>query len=134
MSLILSSFANYWPYRPLPEATEIGLLDTSSRMSRSYNLSSIMRISGKLIKIEPLETDAEKEAFRSIKELTLEFIPQHVTSTNTDMLYFTYDSWRPIANAGFVELERYIFTVKLDELKYPDGEVVKVFPLRDVTS
>lgn len=84
---------------------------------------------GELIEVNPLETQNEMNALATIKNRQMKFC--YVTSYLIDSLYFSDDAWRAVIQAGFVELKRYQFTIKLTEMTLNNNKI-PIIPLRDV--
>ena len=135
VSLVISGYLNgggrvYIPPLVL-DLSELFFFNQPSKLTYIYTAEKGVYINGRLLYITPLQSDAEKTAFQEIKGKFMRFYVIPFRTTETEIILLTRESWRIIYEAGFVELDHYLFQVSLDEVETEKG-IVKIFPLRDV--
>ena len=135
MSLIISGYLSgggrAWIPPLVSDLSEFHFFNQPSKLTYIYTPEKGVYINGRLLDITPLQTDAEKTAFQEIKGKSMRFYVVPFRTSEIEVIFLTQESWRIIYEAGFVELDRYLFQVSLDEVETEKG-LVKIFPLREV--
>jgi len=129
MALILSKKRIYSGKKSSEEMSNVRVVVGKEVLSSPYDLLDGIKIKGRLLKV----FESMHGGYSDVSEIPSFEVEMFLFSANnnSDSIYFSKNSWAKLRDYG-VLADKFFVTIEIEEVEPVEGEIIKVYPKRDV--